>query len=113
MQLRTIIVALTLWALSPLPGFSQQSVTESATSGARPEVLVLGVWHMANPGSHVVNVEADDVLAPKRQAEIAEVMAVLKKFSPRSLDTRRCILWMPMASSHSREYRFTPRRGGT
>jgi hypothetical protein len=82
MKLRAIIVALTLWALSPPPGFSQQSPAESNVSGARPEVLVLGVYHMANPGSHVVNVEADDVLSSRRQAEIAEVMAVLKTFQP-------------------------------
>lgn len=54
----------------------------SDVSDARPEVLVLGVYHMADPRSHVVNVEADDVLSSKRQAEIAEVMAVLKKFEP-------------------------------
>jgi hypothetical protein len=37
---------------------------------ARAEVLVLGVYHMANPGHDVFNMLADDVLAPKRQAEI-------------------------------------------
>jgi hypothetical protein len=45
-------------------------------------VLVLGVYHMANPGRDIVNMQADDVLAPKRQAEIAELMAVLEKFRP-------------------------------
>ena len=48
----------------------------------RAEVLVLGVYHMANPGRDIVNMQVDDVLAPKRQAEIAEVIAVLKKFNP-------------------------------
>jgi hypothetical protein len=43
---------------------------------------VLGVYHMSNPGRDVVNMQADDVLAPKRQAEIAEVVAVLRKFQP-------------------------------
>jgi hypothetical protein len=37
---------------------------------------------MANPGRDVVNMQVDDVLAPKRQAEIAEVNATLKKFQP-------------------------------
>jgi hypothetical protein len=48
----------------------------------RAEVLVLGVYHMANPGHDVFNVQADDVLAPKRQQEMAELAAVLKKFRP-------------------------------
>jgi hypothetical protein len=48
----------------------------------RAEVLVLGVYHMANPGRDIFNSQADDVLAPKRQAEIARVIEVLKKFNP-------------------------------
>ncbi len=47
-----------------------------------PEVLVLGTYHMSNPGRDIFNTNADDVLAPKRQAEIAELVAVLKKFNP-------------------------------
>lgn len=48
----------------------------------RAEVLVLGVYHMANPGHDIFNMQADDVLAPKRQQEIAELSAALKKFKP-------------------------------
>lgn len=48
----------------------------------RPEVLVLGTYHMANPGSNVFDAEADDVLAPMRQAEIADVMSALREFRP-------------------------------
>ena len=46
------------------------------------EVLVVGTFHMANPGHDMFNMQADDVLAPKRQAEIAQVVGVLKKFNP-------------------------------
>jgi len=48
----------------------------------RAEVLVLGVYHMANPGRDVFNVQADDILSPKRQEEIAELVAVLARFHP-------------------------------
>jgi len=48
----------------------------------RAEVLVLGTYHMANPGHDIFNMQADDVLAPKRQQEIAELTEVLKKFKP-------------------------------
>jgi len=56
--------------------------TSSREEAKRAEVLVLGVYHMANPGHDVFNMHADDVLAPKRQQEIAELAAVLEKFKP-------------------------------
>jgi hypothetical protein len=46
------------------------------------EVLVLGTYHMDNPGRDIFNMEADDVLAPKRQAEIRELLDVLTRFRP-------------------------------
>lgn len=48
----------------------------------RIEVLVLGSYHMANPGADAFNLEADDVLAPDRQAEIAAVVDRLAEFDP-------------------------------
>jgi hypothetical protein len=48
----------------------------------RAEVLVLGVYHMANPGHDLFNMQADDVLSPKRQQEVAALAAVLRKFQP-------------------------------
>lgn len=59
---------------------SAQSPTEKPA--ARAEVLVVGVYHMANPGRDVFNMTADDVLAPKRQAELAQLLEVLKTFQP-------------------------------
>ena len=82
MQSRPTIIALIVCAVSALPAGSQQSTAGNLTAPARAEVLVLGTYHMANPGRDIVNMQVDDVLAPKRQAEIAEVMAVLQKFRP-------------------------------
>ena len=48
----------------------------------RPEILVLGTFHMANPGHDLANMQADDVLSPNRQREIAQVIQVLKRFRP-------------------------------
>jgi hypothetical protein len=45
-------------------------------------VLYLGSYHMSNPGADQFNLESDDVLLPKRQAEIEEVVALLKAFKP-------------------------------
>jgi hypothetical protein len=49
---------------------------------ARPEVLVLGTYHMANPGRDVHNVEADDVLSPRRQRELDQLVELLARFRP-------------------------------
>jgi Family of unknown function (DUF5694) len=46
------------------------------------EVLVLGSYHMGNPGRDIFNMKADDVLAPKRQAEIRELLDMLARFRP-------------------------------
>ena len=48
----------------------------------RIEVLLLGSYHMSNPGLDQFNLEADDVLAPKRQAEIVAVVERLAEFRP-------------------------------
>jgi len=64
--------------LAVCPALSQQSPAPQA----RAEVMVLGVYHMANPGRDIFNTQADDVLAPKRQREIAQLIDVLKKFHP-------------------------------
>lgn len=37
---------------------------------------------MANPGHDIHNMRADDVLSPKRQQEIAQLIEVLKQFHP-------------------------------
>lgn len=58
------------------------SVAAWTQSDARPEILVLGTYHMANPGHDIYNMQADDVLSPKRQQEIGAAIEVLKKFHP-------------------------------
>ena len=69
-------------ALSLSTSAQQVATTEPPPSHAHPEVLVLGTYHMANPGHDIFNMKADDVLASKRQAEMAELIEVLKKFHP-------------------------------
>ena len=59
-----------------------QSSAEKPAAPPQAEVLVVGTYHMANPGHDIYNMQADDVLAPKRQAEMVQLMEVLKKFHP-------------------------------
>src|SRR3954470_23571582 len=69
---------------------AQQTDPQITTpSRARAEVLVLGTYHMGNPGHDIFNMKADDVLAPKRQAEITQLIEVLKKFHPTKIAIER------------------------
>ncbi len=54
----------------------------AAQADARPEILIVGTYHMANRNHDAYNVHADDVLSPKRQQEVAQLVNVLKKFHP-------------------------------
>ena len=58
------------------------STVSHAQSTARPEILVLGTYHMANPGHDLYNMQADDVRSPKRQQDISQLIDVLKRFRP-------------------------------
>ncbi len=57
-------------------------IATAAAAHAQPQILVLGTYHMANPGQDIFNAHADDVLVPKRQAEMAQLIEVLKRFQP-------------------------------
>jgi len=51
-------------------------------SARATDVMILGTWHMANPGLDLHNVKADDVLLPKRQRELADITDALRRFAP-------------------------------
>lgn len=55
---------------------------ECEPEDSRVRVLLLGSYHMSNPGADAFNLEADDVLAPKRQEEIRTVVDRLAEFRP-------------------------------
>jgi len=46
------------------------------------KVMILGTYHMANPGADAANIEADDVMTPKRQAELQALAEQLAVFNP-------------------------------
>lgn len=70
--------AATAWPLG-----SVQNPAPACVSGdPRVEVLLLGSYHMANPGLDAFNLEADDVLVPERQREIAALVNRLAAFAP-------------------------------
>ncbi len=48
----------------------------------KPTIMILGSGHLANPGADAFNFRMDDVLAPKRQREIEQLVTQLKPFQP-------------------------------
>jgi hypothetical protein len=55
----------------------------SGALAAEPaELLLVGTYHMSNPGADLANVRADDVLAPARQKQIEAVVEALARFKP-------------------------------
>ena len=55
----------------------------------KPTIIILGSSHLANPGADVYNTKMDDVLAPKRQREIEELVTQLKVFRPTKIAIER------------------------
>lgn len=52
-------------------------------------VLVLGTYHFANPGQDLANARVDDVLHPRRQAELKAVAQGLLRFRPTMVAVER------------------------
>lgn len=50
--------------------------------GDRSPILILGTYHMSNPGLDAINIEADDVFSKRRQAEIQTLVNNLARFRP-------------------------------
>ena len=49
---------------------------------AEVQVMVVGTYHFANPGKDVIKQDIDDVLQPKRQAELEDLVARLASWKP-------------------------------
>lgn len=75
MHVRRFILAFLL-AAAPSLASAQEPVS----------VMIVGTFHMANPGKDIHDSRADDVLAPKRQAEIAATVDALARIHPTQVD---------------------------
>jgi Family of unknown function (DUF5694) len=78
-----------LLAAAPSSAESAPKVIDASATSPQAEVLLLGSYHMDNPGLDLHDMKADDVLSPKRQTEIEELVTVLERFRP----TKIAIEW--------------------
>jgi hypothetical protein len=76
-EVSVMIQALSFLILS----LGQPGATGPANSSTT-EVMVLGTFHMNNPNRDLVNPTIKDVLGPRRQREIEELVKRLEKFHP-------------------------------
>lgn len=79
---RILQLAAFLIAVTVSPAAAAQPPRTTPADGRPVEVMVVGVFHMANPGQDLMNVQVDDVLAPARQREIQQVTTSLARFRP-------------------------------
>lgn len=77
------------------------------TPAERPTLLVLGTVHLTNPGRDFHDVKVDDVLAPKRQRQIAALVERLAAFHP----THVAVEW-PLADQAQLDARYRDYRAG-
>ncbi|MDR3792578.1 MAG: DUF5694 domain-containing protein [Terracidiphilus sp.] len=89
--LRLLPYSIVFLLIAAIPLLAQSKFKPVDASSATPqaEVLLLGTYHMNNPGRDIHNMKADDVLTPQRQAEIEELTTVLARFRP----TKIAIEW--------------------
>ncbi|HEY5545319.1 MAG TPA: DUF5694 domain-containing protein [Gemmatimonadaceae bacterium] len=72
------------------------------------QVMLLGVYHFANPGRDVIKQDIDDVLTPQRQRELEDLATRLAAWSP----DRIAVEW-PWSFADSTRARYDRFRAGT
>ena len=69
----------------------------------RVPLMILGSYHMGNPGLDAVNLQADDVFSAKRQKEIAELNSRLARFRPTRIAIEAA-RWSQRANNQYHDY---------
>lgn len=82
--MKRLVLGLALLAWLPLltGGAQAQTMAAPGKVQVQVQVMVLGTYHFGNPGLDLHNAKVDDVMAPKRQAEITQVLQGLAGFKP-------------------------------
>ena len=83
--MKTKLAALALVFLPVACAATQERADVPEPVATTTQVMVLGSYHMDNPGADLVNMEADDVLAPTRQGELDALVQRLAAFRPTAI----------------------------
>ena len=85
------LLAAVLFTVNSTAIGDQTNVSTETTNqmAKKPTVMILGSAHLSNPGADVFNRKMDDVLSPKRQREIEQLVEQLKEFKPTKIAFER------------------------
>jgi hypothetical protein len=100
-------IALALAGCLLAPALAAQGVSFGVPelhAGPKFPVMVLGSPHLANPGRDYRNAKLDDVLVPKRQAELERVAEQLAAFQPTRIAVEAVVADSAMLQAQYAEY---------
>jgi len=81
-----LLAAIAALALAPVAA----AAAAQAPEPPRPiQVMVLGVYHMDNPGRDVNNARIDPVTTPEKQTQMVEAVEALARFEPTAIAIER------------------------
>lgn len=106
-MIRSAPAALLLAIAASAVARAEPGLLRDRPSSGRPSLVVVGVSHFSNPGKDAINVKIDDVLAPKRQKEIADLVARLAAYKP-----TRVVVEYPVAKQDKLDERYRDYRAG-
>ncbi len=111
MRLGPVTVAMLLGCLAPLdiPAQAAERPTgfPATCASGEVEVMLLGTYHFANPGNDVIKQDIDDVLQPRRQAELETLVQRLAAWNP-----DRIVVEQPWSIFDSLQARYARFRAG-
>jgi hypothetical protein len=65
-----------------LAAWAAPAAAQPTAQPGRVEIMILGSYHMGNPGRDLANMQADDVTQPHRQRELQAVADALARWRP-------------------------------
>lgn len=86
--MRSLMISFAAFALSACASVTSPSPVAEASAGT-VEIMVLGAFHMENPGQDVANAEIENMLTARRQEEIAAAAAAIAAFKPTVIAVER------------------------
>lgn len=93
------------WVFAVLAAFAFPATISAKESEPEAiEVMVLGVYHFDNPGLDMVNSKVDDMLAPRRQQEIEQLVNALAEWGPTKIAVEQMA---PLPTLHMEGYART------
>ncbi len=78
-----LLLAIVIATCNALAQTAAETPPRDSSCGAKSaKILILGTYHMNNPGLDGKNTQADDVLSARRQGEIAELVERIARYKP-------------------------------